>query len=479
MLHLRSHGKTREEISSQTSLSLGTVKKILLRNKAVLPMEVRQKNAYQAKLAKTPDAIQKMRGALTAEVVSRRSDAIRKRYAEDEALRLRKRHDARRFWDDPVASAKARETLSTRSGERAARFQSMLRLNGVSTVEQLMQKYADWNGGEFLGPYTGNKEPTSWKCGAGHVFSTIPNVVQRGHWCPTCATVGPSSGQLEILDYVRSLGVEVVSGDRTAISPMELDVYVPHLRLAIEYNGLYWHSSAVQERGRHFRKWRACYQNGVSLLAIYQDEWASLPTRELLKSMIRWRCRKFTGSPLNARDLLLREDVPRNEAIDFFNRNHLDGSTQFKSARGLYCDGRLVSCAAFRVNFNEEYELARLATDYDFSVRGAAGRLLARTHRPLVSFSNNRLSTGNVYRQLGFRLDRINRPSYWYTDGSTKVWRWACRRLNDPAILQQYPTEEAQALAGVFSPSLFGHSRALFRIEDYGHMKWVRDQSDS
>jgi hypothetical protein len=44
--------------------------------------------------------------------------------------------------------------------------------------------------------------------------------------------------------FVRSLGVNVVSNDRSLISPLEIDVLVQSTRLAIEYNGLYWHSSA-------------------------------------------------------------------------------------------------------------------------------------------------------------------------------------------------------------------------------------------
>jgi hypothetical protein len=79
-----------------------------------------------------------------------------------------------------------------------------------------------------------------------------------------------------------------------------------------------------------------------------------------------------------------------------------------------------------------------------------------------------------VYRKLGFELVAANRPSYWYTDGVTRVWRWRCRRSNDPEVLARYPTEEAQCRAGVQSRAIFGDDRPLYRIEDYGHLKWRR-----
>lgn len=76
---------------------------------------------------------------------------------------------------------------------------------------------------------------------------------------------------------------------------------------------------------------------------------------------------------------------------------------------------------------------------------------------------------------MGFKeIERPDKPSYYYTDGFHRIWRFRCKRNNDPEILERHPTEKAQALAGVFSQKLFGDDRALFRIEDYGHKKWIR-----
>ncbi len=324
------------------------------------------------------------------------------------------------------------------------------------------------------GHYVDQQTPIDILCPQGHLWRPTPNnVVFSRTRCGVCPASRVSAGELEVLEFVRSLGVEVKGGDREAVG-QELDIYVPEAGLGIEYDGLYWHSSASPtfRRARHWQKYLACYGKGVSLLAIYEDEWKS--KRLLLEEMIRSRCHRLQGAViLNARDLEVVH-LQRNRDFEaFFEANHLDGHVRASEAWGLVHEGKLVCCASLRRNFNRELEIARLATATGYRVRGGAGRLIAKMPRPLVSFSNNRLSgSGGVYRALGFAHVKSLGPSYWYTDLRIRVWRARCMRVNDARILAQYPTETAQALGGVFSERLFGDRRPLYRIEDYGHQKW-------
>jgi hypothetical protein len=179
--------------------------------------------------------------------------------------------------------------------------------------------------------------------------------------------------------------------------------------------------------------------------------------------------------------------LTKNSQFDwFFARNHLDGHARARYAFGLFEGDKLLCCASIRTNHQGECELARLATDYDYHVYGGAGRLIKailKEEGKLVTFSNNRLSHGKTYQILGFSLVQENPPSYWYTDGNERIWRYRCRRVNDPEILRQFPevehTEKAQAAAGILSLGIWGDRRPLFRIEDYGHRKWVLDVQPS
>lgn len=325
--------------------------------------------------------------------------------------------------------------------------------------------------------YLNNYSKLNWSCKEEwHNFQMSYGDIREGHGCSKCASFGPSKPQLEIYEYFKSLlpGENVDLSTRKLIPPKEIDIY--HHLLAMEYNGLYHHSSAIQkERGRERNKALACHALGVPFFMIFGDEWKN--KQELVKAMIRYRLGKFEGVKLYARKCELRKLTSR-EVKEFFNRNHLDGNAKCSWAYGLFHSEKLIMCASVRKNFNKEIEIARLATDYDYSVSGGASRLIKaifnNTEHDLVSYSNNRLSSGGIYQKLGFKeITASNAPSYYYTDFKERVWRFKCKRINDPKILAQYPTEVAQALGGVFSQRIWGDSRPLYRIEDCGHKKWI------
>lgn len=80
VLELRDVKVPRKEIAKQLNVRFSYVKTILGKHNHTLPMEDRQKNAYEAKLKKDPDAMNKMRSTLTREVVEKRNESIRQAY---------------------------------------------------------------------------------------------------------------------------------------------------------------------------------------------------------------------------------------------------------------------------------------------------------------------------------------------------------------------------------------------------------------
>ncbi len=349
-----------------------------------------------------------------------------------------------------------------------------------------LQAVAASRGGKCLSPvYLGAREKHEWECERGHRWEALTlNVVNNKTWCPRCHVSGAVH---EILTFVESLGLKTVVNDRKAIAPLELDVYVPELKFGLEYNGLYWHSEAAGDHTgtdydplRHIKKFRACRDAGVALLAVFEDEWVNPAKQDLIKAMLRWRLKKFAGTRLYARDLELRRLTSNSEFKAFFARNHIDGHTLAKYAYGLFHKDALVCCASVRTNHRGETEVARLATDYDYSVAGGASRVIAAiladlpSGQKLTSFSNNRLSSGGIYKTMGFDLVQENPPSYYYTDLRVRLWRYKCKRVNTPEVLAAYPTERLQARGGVFSRMYLGHDEPLYQIHDYGHLKWSK-----
>lgn len=68
--------------------------------------------------------------------------------------------------------------------------------------------------------------------------------------CTVCKPVDKpySKAEKEIAQYISSFGVNVIENDRTVLAGHELDIYVPDYRLAVEYNGLYWHDQIHKRR---------------------------------------------------------------------------------------------------------------------------------------------------------------------------------------------------------------------------------------
>jgi hypothetical protein len=351
------------------------------------------------------------------------------------------------------------------------------------------QDEASLVGAKLLESYVGSKTTHTYSCekDQNHPnWLARPNDIQQGHGCPKCANVGPSKPQLQIYEYIKSIlppDEEIHLSTRKVIAPKEIDIYVPSRKFALEYNGLYWHSDGAPSNfksGKERDKALDSQALGLSYLMVFGDEWESKP--DLIKAMIQYRLGLFSGQKLHARKLELRLLGKNSQWDDFFNRNHLDGSAMASWGYGLFHGDKMVVCATVRTNHKAEVELARLATDYDYSVSGGATRVIKAIKtklegKPLTTFSNNRLSSGALYASLGKEITETTRPSYYYTDGKVRVWRFKCKRINDLEVLARYPnvehTEKAQAAGGVFSEFIFGDNRPLFRIEDAGHRKWL------
>jgi hypothetical protein len=440
-----------------------------------------------------------------AAVLPARNESIKRYWNSDEG-KVRASERSFKFWDGLESSGKKDDFVRQRKDSYVAsgaadRWLTEVRPKAKAAAlrsflgedESFQAKYnsiAEAHGGKMVGSFVHSKEAVEWECANGHRWMTIPNAVYNGTWCPRCAHVGASRGQLEIADYVKSLGFELDqsrgdgSNKSLIVNPktkcfMELDVYVPSARFAIEHSGSFCHSDYFREREeRHVTKAVECRKAGIRLLAVFDDEWTD--KKELVKAMIRHRLGVLPAIKVRASKCQLRKLSHNVEFAAFFDRNHLDGHARANVAYGLFLEGRLVSCLSIRTNHQSEIEIARFATDYDVHIYGAASKLVTAAlsdYEEIITFSNNRLSTGDVYSKLGAALLQENPPSYWYTDGHKRIWRTKCVRINDPDILAKFPevphTEKDQARAGVIGFKLFGKPTPLYKVEDYGHRKWI------
>lgn len=248
---------------------------------------------------------------------------------------------------------------------------------------------------------------------------------------PICFHCHPkeSKGQLEVVEFVKSLGFhDVVSNDRVSIAPRELDVYVPSKNFAIEFNGLYWHSSCINTDNQHNQlKLDDCIKNGISLLTIFEDEWRD--RRRVVEGMIQHRL--GMSKTLFARDLTI-VDVSTTEARQFFDDNHLEGYVPSTKVFGLkHNEHGLVACMSLRRPFHKRYatnylEVARSAPKSGYNVIGWIGKLskaalLFTTNEykkmGMMTYVDSRVGLGRGYEMAGWKQDASSTGlRFWWTD---------------------------------------------------------------
>lgn len=97
---------------------------------------------------------------------------------------------------------------------------------------------------------------------------------RQGKRCLEC--VGKiSKGEIEVRNFVKSLNIKVLANDKNTIVspitnyPLELDIFMPALNKAIEYNGEYWH----QDENKDLLKQQLCKSKGIDLLTIWDKKW--------------------------------------------------------------------------------------------------------------------------------------------------------------------------------------------------------------
>lgn len=91
--------------------------------------------------------------------------------------------------------------------------------------------------------------------------------------CYKCQPHSQSTTHVTVRKFLDDLGVNFVEHDRSIIKPLELDFYLHDFQLAIEVNGVYWHS---EENGHakheHQVKTIKCLEKGITLIHLFEDE---------------------------------------------------------------------------------------------------------------------------------------------------------------------------------------------------------------
>ena len=262
------------------------------------------------------------------------------------------------------------------------------------------------------------------KCG--NVFTKIAcdHLTSTHGGCLKCFA-NTSYGERELNDFIISLlGEENVKvRDRSILdNGYELDIYIPSKSIAIEYDGVFWHSDASnKDKFYHLKKTEECLTKGIGLIHVFEDEWV------YHKTIVKEKLRHILGCSYNLDKIMARKcvikDIEKSMAKEFLEKFHIQGFSPSTAYCGCFYDEKLIGVMSFKKEKKDgQWELTRFTTDYRYICQGVGGKIFkwfVKKYSPteVKSFADRRWTLKkdeNMYTKMGFRLEKTLLPDYKY-----------------------------------------------------------------
>ena len=159
------------------------------------------------------------------------------------------------------------------------------------------------------------------KCGRIFWINAI-SLTSRYRSCTRYKT-GSSDMEHQLQEFIKSIYNGKALFNKKINNKYELDIYLPKLNLAIEFNGLYWHSDKFIDKDKHLDKLVYMNLKGIYLIQIFEDEWLYNKdfVLNLIKSYIIKDKKKIKIKDINY--------MNKNNKIKLYDKNRLIASLNY------------------------------------------------------------------------------------------------------------------------------------------------------
>ena len=213
-----------------------------------------------------------------------------------------------------------------------------------------------------------------------------------------------SKPELEIINLLQDF--KIIQSDRKILNGLELDILIPSNKVAIEYNGLYWHSN---QKGKHqyyhLNKTNGCLNKGIKLIHIFENEWND--NKDFILSIIYAKLNCFQQSIYARKCQLNIQDNVHNITISL---NHND------------C---MVLSVVFEKSDNHSYKM-KIEGLLFYQVKGGLSKIINHfiknycPHR-LISVVDKRYWFGESFVKLGFEHNHTILPTL-HIINKNQIW---------------------------------------------------------
>ena len=285
-------------------------------------------------------------------------------------------------------------------------------------------------------------------------------------FCEDCRKRNYSKAEKDIVEYIRNLGFDVIENMGIG-GNKSIDIYIKDKNIAIDYNGIYWHSTHIRQNINFHKDRIKEVKNalGARLYYIWEDDYKRSP--DIVKGWIRNILGVNNDRKVNARDCVISY-LNKKVSDDFLKKYHIQGSSPLSQNIGLLYKGEIVAVMSYTVEGNI-INIKRYCSSCN--VRGGFSKIVSYFRKSgyyegAYTFSDNAISDGNLYKNNGFTLEKELRPDYMYVVGSERVHKFNFRKKyfkeREDLLYQEGMTESELALLN-----------NLNRVYDAGKKKWV------
>lgn len=309
-----------------------------------------------------------------------------------------------------------------------------------------------------------------------NVFINKYNFYARKMWktilCPICNPISKQISGLEIQlqNFIKdNYQGEIILNSKSIITPYELDIYLPELKIAIEFNGIHWHSELYKKKNYHVNKTKMCEEKNIQLIHIFEDEW--IYKQNIIKSII---LNKINIKNTISNETKILEINDNNIVKDFLEKNHIHGYIKSKIKIGLFHKNELVSIMIFgniknKFKKHNNYELLRFCDKLNTDVINSEEQIInyfIEKYKPseIITYIDRSKFSNKLFKNIGFDFVCNTEPKYYYIIDNIRFNRYIFKKEN--------------LIKDGFDPNKSEHEIMLeqkhYRIYDSGDMKYIK-----
>lgn len=244
--------------------------------------------------------------------------------------------------------------------------------------------------------------------------------------CSECSSHSRRSKlESDLFDIVKIMRPSAQNSVKHLLSnEKEIDMYLPDLNIAIEFNGLLWHSEILslqngKDKKRDFKKFIECKDNMIKHIMIYEDEF--LHKKEQLLNFLEYH---LEVNDIYSNRKIYTKPVRPRVGIKFVEKYSMYPNINNAFYYGIYNldTDEIIGIITYKIIKIEGLKYIKILdythkTNYNLKYcwRQCFESILQFTEIDnTIMYCNNRLNQEDFAQLIGLKYNRLIEPSYEY-----------------------------------------------------------------